>query len=297
MSTDHDPVDRALESLRHSSWTPSNPNPLLEEKLMQEFSKNRTSRFVARRPALVAACAVLLVGGGTFAAAGGIDLIKSLFVTVDINGEPVQLELQPVGDNTYEGALDTEMADGRQAKIRVKRVENGPTELKTHVNVNLSDEESITENDSRMEIRKGFNMGTDPGETFTMDDVGDAQPVHEWTNAAGQGRSLYLIETDDGKVSAFSVTTTADGTAVVRRLAQLPAEAGFDTAPEVNVDEKDMITLSWGVEEGQQGHRRVIKLIDRYSNNPADLTNPLSVETPDGEIKVKLHVEETPDEQ
>lgn len=260
---------------------------------MQEFSKDRSSRFVTRRPALVAACAFLLVGGGAFAAAGGIDLIKSLFVTVDINGQPVQLELQPVGENTYEGALDTEMADGRQAKIRVKRVDNGSTEHKTHVNVNLSDDDSVTENDSRIEIRKGFTMGTDPGETFTMDDVGDAQPIHEWTNAAGQGRALYLIETEDGKVSAFSVTTTAEGTVIVRRLAQLPAEAGFDTAPEVSVDEKDMITLNWGGEN----EKRVIKLIDRYSDNPADLANPLSVDTPDGEIKVKLHMEEPQGEE
>lgn len=260
---------------------------------MQEFSKNRTSRFVARRPALVAACAVFLVGGGTFAAAGGIDLIKSLFVTVDIDGQAVQLELQPVGENTYEGSLDTQIADGRQASIRVKRVDNGPNELNTQVNVNVSDDGAVTESEREVVIRKGLNVGPDPDATYTMDDVGEAQPVHEWTNAAGQGRALYLIETDDGKVNAFSVTTLADGTTNVRRLAQLPVEAGFDTAPEVSVDDKDMITLTW---DGD-GDRRVIKLVDRYSNNPSDLADPLSLDTPDGEIKVKVHVEENPDEQ
>jgi hypothetical protein len=260
---------------------------------MQEFSKNRSTRFAARRPALVAACAVLLVGGGTFAAAGGIDLIRSLFVTVEIAGQPVQLELQPVGDNTYEGAVDTEMADGRQAKIRVKRVENGPTELKTHVNVNMSDDGSVTESDSQIEIRKGFNFGTEPGATYSMDDIGDAQPVHEWTNAGGQDRSLYLIDTGDGNIAVYSVTLTPEDTEVVRRLANLPVEAGFDTAPEVSVDDKDMITLNWGDDE----EKRVIKLVDRYSSNPADLSNPLSIDTPDGEIKVRVHSDETADEQ
>ncbi|HKQ49046.1 MAG TPA: hypothetical protein VJZ71_13330 [Phycisphaerae bacterium] len=260
---------------------------------MQEFSKNRTSRFVARRPALVAACAVLLVGGGAFAAAGGIDLIKSLFVTVDIDGQAVQLELQPVGENTYEGSLDTEIADGRQASIRVKRVENSPNELNTQVHVNVSDDGTVTENESEVVIRKGLNVGADPNAVYSMDDIGEAQPAHEWTNASGQARSLYLIDTGDGKIGVFSVTVTAEGTANVRRLAHLPAEAGFDTAPDVSVDDKDMITLTWGGDED----RRVIKLIDRYSNNPADLANPLSLDTPDGEIKVKVHVEESPDEQ
>ncbi len=297
MLPDHDPVDRALESLRVSSWTPTNPNPLLEEKLMQEFSKNRTSRFVARRPALVIACAAFLIGGGAFAAAGGVDLIKRLFVTVDIAGTPVQLELQPVGDNTYEGSLDTQIGEGRQAQIHVKRVEAHPNELNTQVHVNVTDGGAQIENESHVAIGKSFNFGPESSTTYTAADLGEAEPVHEWTAANGDGRAIYLIPTDDRQIRVFSVTTTTDGTASVKMLTKLPAGMGFDETPEVAVDDNGMITMTWGSEEGDQAHRREIRLIDRQSGDPADLKDLLNLATPDGEIKVKIDTEVKPDDQ
>lgn len=263
---------------------------------MQEFSKNRSTRFTARRPVLVAACAVFLVGGGAFAAAGGIDLIKSLFVTVEINGQPVQIELQPVGENSYEGSLETQTADGQQANIRVKRVEDGPNQLKTHVNVNVSGDGTVVRNEGEFAIGKGVHIGSDSDDAYTMADLGDAVPVHEWTNAQDQARALYLIDGDDF-LRIFSVTTPADGEAIVRRLAQLPASAGFDGDPEVAVDDNDAITLTWNGESGDQQERRVIKLIDKHSSNPADLSMPLSVDTPAGEIKVKIDAQDARDEQ
>lgn len=266
---------------------------------MQEFSSNRTSRFVARRPALVIACAAFLIGGGAFAAAGGVDLIKRLFVTVDIAGTPVQLELQPIGDNTYEGSLDTQIGEGRQAKIHVKRVEAQPNELNTqvHVNVTDGDGDAQIENEKQVSIGRNFNFGPESNAACTAADLGDAEPVHEWTAANGDARAIYLIPTDDRQIRVFSVTTTIDGTARVKLLTRLPADMGFDETPEVAVDQNGMITMTWASEEGDRANQRVIKLIDRQSGNPADLKDLLNLATPDGEIKVKIDAEVKPDDQ
>ncbi len=255
---------------------------------MQEFSKNRSSRFIARRPALIAACAIVLVGGGAFAAAGGINLIKRFFVTVDIAGQPVQLELQPVGDNTQEGTLDTQLADGRQAKIhvqRVDRVDADTNEHKMQVRVNLTGEDGQSEAFNDMEITRGDGPGQSE-QTYTVADLGDAEPAHQWVNAQGESRAVYLIEDEDsGKIRVFTTKSQPDGTTVVRMAAQLPAGRGFDTSPEAATDDSGMVTLTWDDGGGDHVNKRVIKLMDRTSVDP---NAPIVADTPEGRIEIKV---------
>jgi hypothetical protein len=242
---------------------------------MQEFSQNRSPRFISRRPALVAACAIVLIGGGAFAAAGGIDLLKRYFVTVDVGGQALHLELQPTGEHSQEGSLDTQLADGRQAKIQVQRTDAGENQQKMQVRVNLTGEGTQTESDSEIAIRRSANVGADSNTTYTVADLGDAEPAHEWTNSQGEGRALYLIPNDDGQLRIFSVRTAADGAKTVRMLTQLPSAMGFEGTPEVTTGANDTITLTWGSGDGDAHNRRVIKLMDRTSSSTIDASADL----------------------
>ena len=89
MESPIDPVERVLESLGGRQWPGNHHNPQLESMLMQSFNENRSRSFVARHRVLVPMLAVLLVAGVAFAAAGGIGLVKSWFVTVTVNGQVV----------------------------------------------------------------------------------------------------------------------------------------------------------------------------------------------------------------
>lgn len=298
MKHDHDIVDSALNTLRSGSWTGSF-NPQLEEKLMQEFDRNRSSSRVARHPVWAAAIAILVLGGGAFAAGGGIDMIKSLFVTVEVAGEQLHVELQPVGDNTYEGSLETQTADGRQANIHVRRQEQGDDRKEMYVNVNVSDDGSEQQEVSEVKMQRMMpgDLGPAADQTYTVEDLGDAEPVHTWTSTAGDARGIYLIpEEAEARVRIFSVTTPAEGDATVRMLTRLPAGDEWLATPTVSVDDKDVITLTWESGDGEEKQRRVIKLVDRVSKDPADLQHGINLEVPGTEFKIKVS-DEAPAQQ
>ena len=58
---------------------------------MREFQTKREASRLSRRGALIAALAALALGSAGFAAAGGIEMIKGWFLTVEVkvNGEVV----------------------------------------------------------------------------------------------------------------------------------------------------------------------------------------------------------------
>ena len=95
---------------------------------MQEFRNQRTSSRLGRRGALIAALAVLLLGGAGFAAAGGVELVKDWFITVTVNGEPVEVTdadvtIETEGDSVTVSVdcleIDGEFEEGATAEITV----------------------------------------------------------------------------------------------------------------------------------------------------------------------------------
>lgn len=289
MNRDRDMVDSALGSLRSVQYDGPSFDPQLEERLMKEFDKTTVSRRFAHRPAVAAALGILVLGGGAFAAGGGIDYIKSLFVTVEIDGQQVDVELQPVGDGTHEGELVTTLADGRDAHVQVRKTENADAgEHEMRVQVNLDDGDQMTE-DVNVSRRR---VSTDGPIAATIEDLGDAEPVHEWTDANGSDRALYLIENESGEnLNVFSTTTDEAGATSVKRLATLPAE-GFEGTPEVSVDDSGLISIKWTSGEAGNEQVRQIKLIDVTSNNPetmhVELKAALDQAMQDSPVKVKV---------
>jgi hypothetical protein len=103
MGTHMDPVDDALQSLVGRQWPGANHNPELEQRLMQNFENPPPVSLLARHKILVSVLAVLLLAGVSFAAAGGVELIRSWFLTIQVNGTVVhsgEIQVDEHGQDT-----------------------------------------------------------------------------------------------------------------------------------------------------------------------------------------------------
>ncbi len=88
MNKEHDSVNGVLRRLRDQDWPGSSHNPELEESLMQAHER-QVSRKRNKLSVITAALAVVLLGGVGFAAAGGIELVKTWFITAEVDGREV----------------------------------------------------------------------------------------------------------------------------------------------------------------------------------------------------------------
>mgnify|MGYP000864416595 CR=1 FL=1 len=87
MPDKHDIVESALQSLAGQRWPGANHNSQLESKLMQAFDKQKSKNIITRHPLIAACLAVLVLGSFGFAAAGGVEMVKSWFIlNVEIDG-------------------------------------------------------------------------------------------------------------------------------------------------------------------------------------------------------------------
>lgn len=122
-----DPVDRVLQSLGERAWPMNNRNPQLENMLMREFDSNTPVSFVARHRVLIPVVAVLILATAAFAAAGGVEMIKSLFITTSINGQVVDqraVTLDENGSATFTVPLPTP-SNGETAEVSMQFAGDG----------------------------------------------------------------------------------------------------------------------------------------------------------------------------
>ena len=89
MHKELDPVDRALQSLAGRQWPGDSYDLQLERTLMQSFETSSSVPACYRHRLMIPALAVVLLAGVAFVAAGGVELVRSWFVTTTFNGEVV----------------------------------------------------------------------------------------------------------------------------------------------------------------------------------------------------------------
>ncbi len=214
MHHDHDPVDRALQSLRSQAWTGNPFNPQLEEKLMQEFTKNQSPRTFMKMPVWIAATLGVLLAGG--AATGTVALVRSWLVTVQIGDQQFQFQT----DESGEGTMQVQTEDGRTANVHVQRVEGDNGAAETNVNVDV--EGNGTSEQRVMRIATG---GAGKAERIaSVEDLAGTEPIASWAGADGTNYAAHLVAQKDGELQTlFIATTTADGTQTIRRITDLPA--------------------------------------------------------------------------
>lgn len=119
MSENLDPLEPVLQALRSREWKPTSHKLRLEEVLMQEFETPKTSRPFARRPWLVAAAVVLLVGGTAFATSGGFDLVRNWVVGVWIGGERVDAEVIDYQETENGAVMTLDLQEHGQACLEI----------------------------------------------------------------------------------------------------------------------------------------------------------------------------------
>jgi hypothetical protein len=257
MRNDHDPVDSALESLRSATWTGNSFNPQLEEKLMQEFMKNPSPRRFSRLPTWFIAVAGVLIAGG--AATGTVALVRGWFVTVQIGDREYQLQT----DENGRAEMVVQTDDGKTANIQIQRTD-GEAGDETHVQVNVDDANQQTEKVVQMVRRT--SAGAEPAESYTAADLGGTQPAATWNLPSGATKAIHFVpQGDSGAVRIFTVTTNADGSRSIRRLAELPARLNLaGQTPEVTHDANGTVTLTFAAGEGQ---KRVLKFREQESTD------------------------------
>ena len=129
MQNEHDPVDSALQSLGGQKWPGASHDPKLEEKLMRAFEDKRSTSRIRRHPLLAACLAVLVLGSFGFAAAGGIEMVRSWFVTIEVNGEVITTqEVIPDENGNAEFDLPPIEVDGDEATVTKITIDSGEVE-------------------------------------------------------------------------------------------------------------------------------------------------------------------------
>lgn len=279
MTRREDPVDSALEMLRADDWSAETLSPDLENRVMQQFNNRPPASRFGHSRSLLLALAFVAIGGVTFAAAGGVAAVQKWLVRVEINGEVTEVALDENGEQTF--TIDTE--DGGTATVHVQQ-STSPDGETTRIAIQASGD-GTDEKEVCKVIRK-VRTGL-PESTFSLDDLGDAEPLAEWTDQAGNDNELYILPTEEGTGSRiFFVTYFEDSDPEVRLAGsprmQLVGE-GIDTLVQVS----DNGTVSITVDDGS-GEVRQIKLRIAMGDSFDEMPHDIRVQTSDGAIKVRV---------
>lgn len=146
MSIKHDPVDNALRSLGGRQWPGENHNLELENKLMQSMETHKANSWITRHRVAASVLGVLVLASAGFAAAGGVEMVRSWFVSISINGEVVaegEYAVDETGTATI--PLPEIQTEGDEAVISIElgseEVPEGGSGQRT-VNVSIEDGEA-----------------------------------------------------------------------------------------------------------------------------------------------------------
>jgi len=128
-----DPVAEALQTLRATPWPGQPYDTQLEEKLMQAFA-TQEHRSHRHHRTWLAALIVLGVGGVVFAAAGGINLVRSWIVHARIetsDGRVIETTAEVVPDEHGVATLTVPGLDGGEDTIVIQpdEQEDGHTQM------------------------------------------------------------------------------------------------------------------------------------------------------------------------
>ena len=100
---------------------------------MQEYQSRQASSRLGRRGMVIAALGILVLGGAGFAAAGGVEVIKGWFITVEVNGQVIDLDnadvtVETEGDMTIVTISDAEIDEMVEGTATVTVVGYAPDE-------------------------------------------------------------------------------------------------------------------------------------------------------------------------
>ncbi len=211
----------------------------------------------------------MLVGGAGFAAAGGTEAVKQLFVTLQIIGpdgetQVVDAILEPTDDGGGTATMSLDVGDGSEATILLEKLpsEDAASET-TAITIQLdggmqlgSNELSITAgsgeeaNAIMMQTMQAAIADQSDGQTRTaqfgravhpivQDEIGDAVYSDNYEDKDGLWQELSVVAEDAGDIQSFSVYTTFtndEGETQYRRIGSMVG---------VNPESTDVASVEW----------------------------------------------------
>lgn len=280
MIESRDPVDDVFKTLRGREWQGPSPDAQLEKRLMQEFNST-PRRSLARSRTLAFALAFVAVGGVAFAATGGIERIRGWFVTLEVDGQQFDVQLNEAGEHV--GVYETQ--DGGEAEVRIKATDDGAGNRSTRVDVTKTGPD-----DSMTRIVQRERQASHNGhELETVELPGDAVPHREWTDESGNAKALYVLPTEDGEGSQLVLADLdADGVVQIARRLPTPPLPPMNEKSGMSVDLNDAGELVIRI-AGEDGEERemVIRMAQRRGAGEAR-PRTLKARTPEGDVKVEI---------
>ncbi|MFQ5462992.1 MAG: hypothetical protein ACE5E5_10245 [Phycisphaerae bacterium] len=280
MNRGNDPVDKVFDSLRTQSWSADSYDPYLEKQLMQEFDRRSGgSRFTPTRGFAIAML-VLVVGGGAYATSSVI--LSLMHVTVEVDGETTEFDIASNGEALFR----VETADGGTADVTVKSTEGENGEHMREINVTTAGD-GTEDGECVKVVRKCNGSGPTP---VDWEVLGDAEPVGNWTDAAGVDHALYAIASDEGGGSRLYMGVDPEGDdRQLFLLAEPPIDlTEFDLS--VSVDENGTISIAADDGEGRELalQFRVGGEGDGADQLAEELAGDLNVASPDGTVRIEI---------
>jgi hypothetical protein len=253
---------------------------------MREFHTKRTSTGIRKHRTLVATLAVVLISGAGFAAAGGVEAVKTLFVKVKIigpDGTVYDSTLAPVELQGDTATMTLDTAEGEQATVTIERVDAGdlvddpdvaPGEEMTMLSVSLEGVlagEAPAGGEHTVEI-VALAAGQEPVDQMDiLRQIDLAEVVVPWDDADGEPRELYIVRTGGGEkpvgFELFSSRFLDNGDTVYDAVGHICGSLSEATEiGAVDVDENGAVTMTLLTEDGEERTINLNKADDPASN-------------------------------
>jgi hypothetical protein len=258
MNDRRDPVDNALDLLQSQEWSAEPFGRELETRMMQQPNPTHNIKRLGGASWPLVILAVFAVGGGTFAATGGVEKLKKWLLTVEIDGQVTEVEVDEGGQSTF--TIETE--DGGTATVHIDKSGSTPDEDMTKITVRQESDGEFAEDVEARVVRKACvrSDGRVPpmGEPLSPEllaAVDAAEPVHEWPDPMGGTAALYILPAVGAEGSQLLIThTDPEGEREFNPVAVTPFPVygeGMETAVEM-ADDGTLTIKVTGPEEGQE---------------------------------------------
>lgn len=254
---------------------------------MQQFD-NKPSARSSRRP-LVAAAAVVLIAGASFAAVGGVQTIRNWLVRVQVNGHDARI-LVPDGGS---GSMVIEEDNGDRTTIEVSQQSAADGGETTRVKVVRRGEGLEDEDVAEIVRERRFEETEDVA--YTVEDLRDAEAVFSWENGELTNELYFVPSEDEGITRVFMMTIDSADEATVQLVAPIPSERLGFADPQFEIDDDGVLIIK---SDDGAGRVEVMKFMIVQVEALEDLPelNDMRVETPDGEVRIQIEESEDPGE-